>query len=186
MMSLTGISIIRQGNALIGKKSKNNLVNSIIMKVLNYKGNRIIINKIIPFKGTFCWNLFGVIFVRDVNEGCLSHKDPFCRQYIDSLLNHANIHTEQMRDWFGWINKKFRNSIINTILGGIIFYMWYLIEWGIRLPEFFIPPILPYHIYRDISFEQEAIINEDNFDYINIRKPFNWTSRIFKSSWFYE
>ena len=41
------------------------------MKVLNYKGNRIIINKIIPFKGTFCWNLFGVIFVRDVNEGCL-------------------------------------------------------------------------------------------------------------------
>ena len=47
-------------------------------------------------------------------------------------------------------------------------------------------PKIPHRIYRDISFEQEAIINEDNFDYINIRKPFNWTSRIFKPSWFYE
>ena len=146
------------------------------MKVLNYKGNRIIINKIIPFKGTFCWNLFGVIFIRDVNEGCLSHKDPFCRQYIDSLLNHVNIHTEQMRDWFGWINKKWRNSIINTILGGIIFYAWYLIEWTIRL---FLSPIIPL-MPISVSFEQEAIINENNFCYRNSRKPFNWLSRIFK------
>lgn len=154
------------------------------MKVLNYKGNKIIINKIIPFRRTFCCNLFGFIFVRDVNEGCLLSKDSFCSRYIDSLLNHANIHTEQMRDWFGWISKKWRNSIINTILGGIIFYTWYLIEWVIRLIGFFIPPILPYHIHRHISFEQESIINESNFDYINNRKPFKWTSRIFKSSWF--
>ena len=92
------------------------------MKVIDYKGNKIVINKVIPFKRVFCWNLFGFIFVRDINEECLS-RHHFYHQYIDSLLNHATIHTEQMRDWFGWINKKWRNSIINTILGGIAFYM---------------------------------------------------------------
>ena len=154
------------------------------MKVLNHKGNRIVINKIIPFGRTICWNLFGFIFIKEEDEGCLSYKNHYYRRRINTLLNHMAIHTEQMRDWFGWISKKWRNSIINTILGGIIFYVWYLIEWVIRLPKFFIPPIIPYHMHRDISFEQEAIINEDNLRYRNSRKPFNWMSRIFKPSWF--
>ena len=153
------------------------------MKVIDYKGNKIIINKVIPFKQVFCWNLFGFIFIRDINEECLS-RHHFYHQHIDSLLNHAAIHTEQMRDWFGCINKKWRNSIINTILGGIVFYMWYLIEWTIRLSLFFIPPLIHYHVHKDISFEQEAIINENNSHYLNTRKPFKWIDRIFKPSWF--
>lgn len=146
------------------------------MKVLNYKGNKIIINKIFPFRGTICWNLFGLIFIRDVNEGCLSYKNHYYSRRIDILLNHMAIHTEQMRDWFGWISKKWRNSTINTILGGIIFYVWYLIEWMIRL---FLSPIIPL-IPISVSFEQEAITNENNLYYRNSRKPFKWMSRIFK------
>lgn len=153
------------------------------MKVIDYKGNKIIINKVIPFKRVFCWNLFGFIFVRDINEECLSRHN-FYNLHIDHLLNHTAIHTEQMRDWFGWINKKWRNSIINTILGGFLFYMWYLVEWIIRLPLFFIPPLIHYHLHKDISFEQEAIINENNSHYLNTRKSFKWIDRIFKSSWF--
>ena len=146
------------------------------MKVINYKGNKIIINKIIPFGRTICWNLFGFIFLRDENEDCLSYKNHYYRRRIDILFNYMAIHTEQMRDWFGWINKKWRNSIINTILGGIIFYAWYLIEWTIRL---FLSPVIPL-MPISVSFEQEAIINENNFCYRNSRKPFNWMSRIFK------
>lgn len=146
------------------------------MKVIDYKGHKIIVNKIIPFRPAICWNLFGFIFLRDENEDCLSYKNHYYRRRIDILFNYMAIHTEQMRDWFGWINKKWRNSIINTILGGIIFYAWYLIEWTIRL---FLSPIIPL-MPISVSFEQEAIINENNFCYRNSRKPFNWLSRIFK------
>ena len=146
------------------------------MKVIDYKGHKIIVNKIIPFRPAICWNLFGLIFLRDENEDCLSYKNHYYRRRIDILFNYMAIHTEQMRDWFGWINKKWRNSIINTILGGIIFYAWYLIEWTIRL---FLSPIIPL-MPISVSFEQEAIINENNFCYRNSRKPFNWLSRIFK------
>ena len=146
------------------------------MKVIDYKGHKIIVNKIIPFRPAICWNLFGFIFLRDENEDCLSYKNHYYRRRIDILFNYMAIHTEQMRDWFGWINKKWRNSIINTILGGIIFYTWYLIEWTIRL---FLSPVIPL-MPISVSFEQEAIINENNFCYRNSRKPFNWLSRIFK------
>ena len=146
------------------------------MKVIDYKGHKIIVNKIIPFRPAICWNLFGFIFLRDENEDCLSYKNHYYRRRIDILFNYMAIHTEQMRDWFGWINKKWRNSIINTILGGIIFYAWYLIEWTIRL---FLSPIIPL-MPISVSFAQEAIINENNFCYRNSRKPFNWLSRIFK------
>ena len=146
------------------------------MKAIDYKGHKIIVNKIIPFRPAICWNLFGFIFLRDENEDCLSYKNHYYRRRIDILFNYMAIHTEQMRDWFGWINKKCRNSIINTILGGIIFYTWYLIEWTIRL---FLSPVIPL-MPISVSFEQEAIINENNFCYRNSRKPFNWISRIFK------
>lgn len=146
------------------------------MKVIDYKGHKIIINKIIPFRTKICWNLFGFIFIRDEDEDCLSYKNHYYRRRIDILFNHMAIHTEQMKDWFGWINKKWRNTIINTILGGIIFYAWYLIEWTIRL---FLSPIIPL-MPISVSFEQEAIINENNFCYRKSRKPFNWMSRIFK------
>ena len=146
------------------------------MKAIDYKGHKIIVNKIIPFRPAICWNLFGFIFLRDENEDCLSYKNHYYRRRIDILFNYMAIHTEQMRDWFGWITKKCRNSIINTILGGIIFYTWYLIEWTIRL---FLSPVIPL-MPISVSFEQEAIINENNFCYRNSRKPFNWISRIFK------
>ena len=146
------------------------------MKAIDYKGHKIIVNKIIPFRPAICWNLFGFIFLRDENEDCLSYKNHYYRRRIDILFNYMAIHTEQRRGWFGWINKTWRHSIINTILGGIIFYTWYLIEWTIRL---FLSPVIPL-MPISVSFEQEAIINENNFCYRNSRKPFNWISRIFK------
>lgn len=61
---------------------------------------KVIYNRIIPFKGFKCINLFGILFVR---KGCLMSRQD---------LNHEAIHTAQMRE-----------------LGYLPFYLLYLMEW---------------------------------------------------------
>lgn len=65
---------------------------------------KVIYNKLIPFKGFKCINLFGVLFVR---EGCTMN---------DVDYNHEAIHTAQMREMLY-----------------VFFYLAYFIEWVWRL-----------------------------------------------------
>lgn len=65
---------------------------------------KVIYNKIIPFKGYKCINLFGVLFVR---KGCTMSKSDY---------NHEAIHTKQMKE-----------------LLYVPFYILYLLEWLYRL-----------------------------------------------------
>lgn len=70
-----------------------------------------------------------------------------------SLLNHEKIHLKQQ---------------IECLI--IFFYLWYLIEYLIRI-------ILYRDIdkaYRNISFEKEAYFYENNLDYLNHRKIFSF------------
>lgn len=99
---------------------------------------RIIYNDIIPFKGFLAINICGLLFVR---KGC---------KVTDRTLNHEEIHTHQMQE-----------------MCYIFFYIWYLIEWLVRL-------FLPGNAYRQISFEQEAYANEWDPNYLVNRKHFNW------------
>lgn len=145
------------------------------MKIINFKGNKVVVNKLLPIEGFFCMNIFGVFFIREDNAKYFSD-EYINNSIIRRTINHESIHTEQMKDWFGWIGKKWRNSTVNTILGGVVFYIVYFIEWLIRLIT---PPIKS--AYSDISFEQEAYLNQGNYDYISNRKPFAWTKRLFKS-----
>jgi len=50
------------------------------------------------------------------------------------------------------------------------FYIWYLIEW--------LYLIFRYHsydlAYKNIRFEKEAYENQNNLDYLTIRKNFNY------------
>lgn len=65
---------------------------------------KVIYNKIIPFKGFKCINLFGLLFVR---KGCfMSEKD----------YNHEAIHTAQMKEMLY-----------------VFFYIWYFVEWLLEL-----------------------------------------------------
>ena len=61
---------------------------------------RVIYNKVIPFKGFKCVNLFGVLFVR---EGCAMRAEDY---------NHEGIHTAQMKE-----------------LLYVPFYLLYVLEW---------------------------------------------------------
>lgn len=69
------------------------------------------------------------------------------------MLNHERIHTKQMLEML--------------IIG---FYLWYVIEYIIvRFAH-----IKQKDAYHDISFEEEASINENNFNYLKQRKHYAW------------
>lgn len=99
---------------------------------------KIIRNNIIPFKGYKAINLFGILFVRGDAE-------------IDEVtLNHEEIHTAQMKEMLY-----------------IFFYLWYVIEWFVRL-------FLKGNAYRNICFEKEAYENEENLNYLEGRKHYSF------------
>ena len=94
---------------------------------------KIIRNNIIPFPGYKAMNLFGVLFVRG-------------NARIDGItLNHEKIHTAQIKEMLY-----------------VFFYVWYVIEWLIRLPKG--------NAYRNISFEREAYANDKDPNYLITRK----------------
>ena len=99
---------------------------------------KIVYNKLIPFRGFKCINLFGVLFVR---RGCVMSERDF---------NHEAIHTAQMKEMLY-----------------VFFYLWYLVEWLIRL-------LGKGDAYRNISFEKEAYDNEGDLTYIENRPMFAW------------
>lgn len=103
---------------------------------------KIIRNNIIPFKGFTAINLFGVLFVRG-------------NANIDAkTINHEEIHTAQIKEMLY-----------------IFFYIWYFIEWIIRL-------FCKGNAYRNISFEQEAYSNESDISYLINRKKYSWLKYI--------
>lgn len=101
----------------------------------------IITNKYIPFKGFSAMNVCGILFVR---EG---------ERISDTMLNHESIHTAQMKE-----------------TSYVVFYIWYVIEWLIRLVKYRNFD----KAYRNISFEREAYENERYSDYLDSRKKFAW------------
>ncbi len=99
---------------------------------------KIIQNKIIPFKGYLAIMLFGFLFTRDKSR----IKEP--------TIRHESIHARQMWELL--------------VIG---FYLWYFIEWIIRL-------FRSMDAYRNISFEREAYANERNPEYLKSRKMFSF------------
>lgn len=102
----------------------------------------IIRNKIIPFEEFKAINLLGILFVRE-------------NANIDAkTINHEEIHTAQMKEMLY-----------------IFFYLWYLIEWLIRL-------FGKGNAYRKISFEKEAYNNENDETYLTKRKHYHWLKEL--------
>lgn len=107
---------------------------------------KIIKNRIIPPRGFSYINLFGVLFTR---------RD---KKISAVTFNHEQIHTEQMKEMLY-----------------VFFYLWYLIEWLIKL--FILRD--SHQAYRAISFEREAYANQENLTYLEGRKRYHWLSYIF-------
>ena len=72
----------------------------------------------------------------------------------EKTINHESIHTAQMKEMLY-----------------IFFYVWYVVEWIVRL-------FMKGNAYRNISFEKEAYMNENNMDYLKHRKHYSWIKLI--------
>lgn len=118
---------------------------------------KIIYNKFIPFKGFIAINIFGIIFVRNEYKEYINNR----HIYFNRLVNHELIHTEQIKE-----------------LGYIFFYIWYIIEWIIRLVICIFKHKKLNAAYYAISFEQEAFNNESNYIYRNNRKHYSFLKYI--------
>ena len=75
----------------------------------------------------------------------------------EDMLRHEYIHTLQMKEMLY-----------------IFFYLWYVIEATIKCFN------NGKKGYYRISFEQEAYLNEDNCNYTNERKHFEWFKYVSK------
>lgn len=120
---------------------------------------RIIRNSSIPFKGFTAINIFGVVFVRKE----IRPQHNISLRNWDIMLNHELIHTAQMKE-----------------LLYIPFYLWYVLEWLIRLAIY----RNAREAYRNISFEREAYNMQNNFHYIidKERKPYAFLKYIKRKS----
>lgn len=80
------------------------------------------------------------------------------RHASSRLIRHEMIHIRQQRE-----------MLI------VPFYIWYILEWLIRLPFY------GKDAYYNISFEREAYIYDDleYSEYLEVRKPYSW----FKYLW---
>jgi hypothetical protein len=72
------------------------------------------------------------------------------------VINHERIHWEQQKE-----------------LGGILFYVLYLVEWIIKIF------IYGRQSYQNLASEREANHNEDDYEYLTTRKRYAWLKYIF-------
>lgn len=103
---------------------------------------KVVYNNILPIKGYIAINLFGLIFARKEFK-------PLSR----ITENHERIHTAQIRE-----------------LLFVFFYIWYGIEWLVRLFQYRDRKVA----YLNISFEREAYSNQKDRSYIKVRKKYEF------------
>lgn len=99
---------------------------------------KIIRTSLIRWRKLAAINLFGIVFAP--KGGILAPR----------TINHEAIHTAQMKEMLY-----------------ILFYLWYFLEWLIRLWG-------RTNAYRRIGFEREAYHHEHDKDYLKNRKPYHW------------
>lgn len=131
--------------------------------IKKFGNTKLILSSIFPFKKYISMSMFGLIFWRIERKTMLA--DPRYVDYVNIVINHEKIHTEQMKDF---ALPFFFFKPLQIIIGGIIFYIIYFLNWLINLI------IMPDKAYRNICFEKEAYNHEKDMEYIENRKHFQF------------
>jgi len=130
-----------------------------------------VFNNIIPFEGYIAITVMPFIFVRKD----LAHK------YDTATDRHEHIHGRQQLEFLVVALALMAGIILISGISWwwlcaspVLYFIWYGIEYLIR--------DLAYgndeEAYRNVSFEQEAFLNEGNSTYLSHRKPFAWVRYI--------
>lgn len=69
-----------------------------------------------------------------------------------AVISHESIHWAQQKEL------------------PVLFYVWYLLEWVVKLFMY------GKWAYWNLSFEREAYFNQNNMEYLEARKPYEWTA----------
>ena len=107
---------------------------------------KVIASKFLPLKGFSAMNLFGFIVARRE-----------CLPLSNKTLHHEAIHSQQIKE-----------------LLFVGFYIWYVVEWLVRL----LYMKNSKKAYKAISFEKEAFGNDNNLNYLESRKLFAFLNYI--------
>jgi len=106
---------------------------------------KVIYNKYIPFKGFSAMACVWWIFVR------------IGAKITTTCIRHEYIHVRQQKEMLV-----------------IFFFLWYGIEWLIRLIQY----RNAITAYKNISFEREAYCHQAEAGYLEIRKPYSFIKYI--------
>ena len=106
-------------------------------------------------RNVFAIDIYNVFFV---SKTAWEHYEIHNPEFLKETVRHESIHTAQMKDFCRFIP-----------IGGTLFYLVYLVEWGIRLCQ---NKFDSYRAYRAISFEREAYDNDHIINYLATRKRF--------------
>lgn len=134
----------------------------------------IIYNNIIPFKGFKALTIFPCIFARKKTK-----------PLSDIIINHEGIHLSQQKEVLlvslipAFLVIVHIGMSLWWMLAALpVFYIWYGIEYLVRS--------IMYRSwndgYKNISFEQEAYLNECDYNYVPDRKFFAWLKFLTKKS----
>lgn len=132
----------------------------------------IVYNKIIPFGGFEAMAIWPFIFskTRLVSSRRKNHESIHLRQQFEVMVLSAMILAVLCLTCMSWWW---------MCLAPFVYYVLYVIDYGVRLILY-----ENEEAYRNISFEQEAIMHELDFYYLKDRRPFAWlkyiTSKTYK------
>ena len=126
----------------------------------------VIYNDTIPFKGFQAITIWPFIFARNS-----------AKWLKDYVINHESIHLRQQLEVFvvaacviALLCLMFGISWWWMCVVPLSYYAWYGIEYAIRSIIY----VSKKEGYRNICFEQEAYLNERDFNYLPDRKAFAW------------
>lgn len=135
---------------------------------------KVIYNNIIPFSGFKAITIFPFVFARKKFE-----------PLDDKTLNHESIYLSQQLEVMA-VAAVLMIALCLTCLSWwwmcaapFAYYAWYCLEYVIRLFAYG----RGHEAYHNICFEQEAFLNEDDFNYLpEDRRAFAWIRYLFRKS----
>lgn len=136
---------------------------------------KLVYNNIIPFKGYLAMCIFPFIFVRKdaraIKTTDINHETIHGRQQIEThvvaLLLLAIMALVGLFSWW-WV-----------LTFPLMYFAFYGLEYAFRLVIYGFDDRLA---YKNISFEQEAYLHEDDLIYLNNRNLFASWQYLFKTS----
>lgn len=136
---------------------------------------KVIYNNYIPFQGFKAITIWPLVFARKK-----------FRPLDDVTINHEGIHLIQQLEVIilsllvlAIIVLSLHLSLLWLLLSLASYYILYCLEYVIRLCAYG----RGHEAYRNISFEQEAFLNEKDFNYLIERKAFAWVKHITKKTY---